>query len=148
MGRGGPDLAEWPLTLVSPGSRCRMPCERAYRVFMVGFLPGFPYMGTVDERIAMMRRATPRLRIAGSVGIAGRQTGIYPVESPGVDGGSSAGVHFACSTQVVCQRHYFSPGIRCDSCPPSRPVQNQPMARRLGRLEGQRPHGVDAPRVW
>jgi KipI family sensor histidine kinase inhibitor len=55
-----------------------------YRVFMMGFLPGFPYMGTVDPAIAAPRRATPRLRVpAGSVGIAGQQTGIYPTESPG-----------------------------------------------------------------
>lgn len=57
---------------------------REYRVFMIGFLPGFPYMGTVDPRIAMPRRETPRVSVpAGSVGIAGGQTGIYPVESPG-----------------------------------------------------------------
>lgn len=55
-----------------------------YRVFLVGFLPGFPYLGTVDERIAAPRRAEPRpLVAAGSVGIAGRQTGIYPLASPG-----------------------------------------------------------------
>jgi KipI family sensor histidine kinase inhibitor len=55
-----------------------------YRVFMVGFLPGFAYLGTVDESIAAPRRPTPRLRVAaGSVGIAGRQTGIYPFDSPG-----------------------------------------------------------------
>lgn len=57
---------------------------REYRVFMVGFLPGFPYMGIVDETIAMPRRDTPRLAVPqGSVGIAGLQTGIYPVQSPG-----------------------------------------------------------------
>ena len=51
---------------------------------MLGFLPGFPYLGTVDERIAVPRLSTPRLRVAaGSVGIAGTQTGIYPMESPG-----------------------------------------------------------------
>lgn len=56
----------------------------SYRVFMLGFLPGFPYMGTVPAEIAMPRRATPRVRVAaGSVGIAGAQTGIYPRESPG-----------------------------------------------------------------
>jgi inhibitor of KinA len=55
-----------------------------YRVFMLGFLPGFAYLGEVDERIAMPRRATPRQRVpTGSVGIAGHQTGIYPLESPG-----------------------------------------------------------------
>jgi inhibitor of KinA len=57
---------------------------RIYRVFMIGFLPGFPYLGEIDERIAAPRRSTPRLKTPkGSVGIAGRQTGIYPLESPG-----------------------------------------------------------------
>ena len=57
---------------------------QTYRVFMLGFLPGFSYMGEVDERIAMERRSTPRTRVPkGSVGIAGRQTGIYSLESPG-----------------------------------------------------------------
>lgn len=55
-----------------------------YRVFMLGFLPGFPYLGAVDERIAIPRRATPRTSVPkGSIGIAGRQTGIYPSASPG-----------------------------------------------------------------
>ena len=55
-----------------------------YRVYMVGFLPGFPYLGTVDARIAMPRRSSPRLTVpAGSVGIAGAQTGIYPTTAPG-----------------------------------------------------------------
>jgi inhibitor of KinA len=58
--------------------------SRTYRVFMLGFLPGFPYMGEVDERIAVPRKKTPRTHVAkGSVGIAGRQTGIYSLESPG-----------------------------------------------------------------
>ncbi len=55
-----------------------------YRVYMTGFLPGFAYMGTVDERIVTARKEQPRLRVpAGSVGIAGAQTGIYPSDSPG-----------------------------------------------------------------
>lgn len=55
-----------------------------YRVFMLGFLPGFAYMGETDERIAAPRKSAPRLKVPrGSVGIAGRQTGIYPFESPG-----------------------------------------------------------------
>ena len=55
-----------------------------YRVFMLGFLPGFAYLGSVDPAIAAPRHATPRVRVpAGSVGIAGRQTGVYPRESPG-----------------------------------------------------------------
>jgi inhibitor of KinA len=59
-------------------------CGRTYRVFMLGFLPGFAYLAPVDERIAAPRLAAPRARVpAGSVGIAGTQTGIYPAESPG-----------------------------------------------------------------
>lgn len=55
-----------------------------YRVYMMGFTPGFAYLGEVDARIATPRLETPRLRVpAGSVGIAARQTGIYPLESPG-----------------------------------------------------------------
>jgi inhibitor of KinA len=57
---------------------------KVYRVYMVGFLPGFAYMGTVDEALATPRKARPRTSVpAGSVGIAGRQTGIYPFDSPG-----------------------------------------------------------------
>lgn len=55
-----------------------------YRVFMLGFLPGFAYMGPVDQRIVAPRHDRPRPNVpAGSVGIAGAQTGIYPVLSPG-----------------------------------------------------------------
>jgi inhibitor of KinA len=55
-----------------------------YRVYMIGFLPGFPYMATVDKKIQTPRLAKPRTRVsAGAVGIAGAQTGIYPSDSPG-----------------------------------------------------------------
>lgn len=55
-----------------------------YRVYLLGFVPGFAYMAEVDERIAAPRRATPRTAVpAGSVGIAGGQTGIYPSVTPG-----------------------------------------------------------------
>ena len=58
--------------------------EKSYRVFMIGFQPGFTYMGKLDERIATPRKASPRTEVpAGSVGIAGFQTGIYPFSSPG-----------------------------------------------------------------
>ena len=51
---------------------------------MLGFLPGFAYMGSVDDRIATARLSSPRMQVAaGSVGIAGNQTGIYPLDSPG-----------------------------------------------------------------
>lgn len=55
-----------------------------YLVYMVGFAPGFPYLGGMSKRIAAPRRQTPRLAIpAGTVGIAGEQTGVYPIETPG-----------------------------------------------------------------
>jgi len=58
--------------------------SRVYRVYMLGFLPGFPYMAEVAPAIAVPRLSVPRRSVpAGSVGIAGVQTGIYPVESPG-----------------------------------------------------------------
>jgi inhibitor of KinA len=58
--------------------------SRPYYVYLIGFLPGFAYMGSVDERIATPRRSSPRTMVAaGSVGIAGEQTGIYPFDSPG-----------------------------------------------------------------
>jgi len=58
--------------------------ERGYRVYMIGFVAGFPYLGEVPDEIATPRLETPRLKVpAGSVGIAGKQTGIYPCEAPG-----------------------------------------------------------------
>lgn len=57
---------------------------RIYRVFMLGFVPGFAYLGSVDDRIAVSRHPIPRGRVvAGSVGIAGAQTGVYPTDTPG-----------------------------------------------------------------
>lgn len=57
---------------------------QSYRVYMIGFLPGFAYMGSVDKKIATPRKEKPRTKVpAGSVGIAGAQTGIYPLDSPG-----------------------------------------------------------------
>lgn len=54
-----------------------------YRIYMLGFLPGFPYLGGLNERLHTPRLSTPRTKIpAGSVGIGGKQTGIYPMESP------------------------------------------------------------------
>jgi KipI family sensor histidine kinase inhibitor len=84
-GDAGPDLASVAdVAGLTPEAVIARHASRAYRVFMLGFLPGFPYMAPVDEAIAVPRRPTPRARVAaGSVGIAGRQTGIYPRESPG-----------------------------------------------------------------
>lgn len=69
---------------LAPGEVIDIFTSQIYRVYMLGFLPGFAYMGEVDQRIAVPRKSTPRLKVPkGSVGIAGRQTGIYPFESPG-----------------------------------------------------------------
>lgn len=58
--------------------------SRPYLVYMIGFTPGFPYLGGMSERIAAPRLTQPRTAIpAGSVGIAGSQTGLYPIQSPG-----------------------------------------------------------------
>lgn len=69
---------------LSLGDVVQLHTAKIYRVYMVGFLPGFPYMGSVDNRIAAPRRNIPRTSVpAGSVGIAGAQTGIYSLDSPG-----------------------------------------------------------------
>ena len=62
----------------------RLHSSAEYLVYMIGFAPGFPFMGGMDERIATPRKDSPRLSISpGSVGIAGKQTGVYPLETPG-----------------------------------------------------------------
>jgi inhibitor of KinA len=58
-------------------------CQEVYRVYMIGFLPGFPYMGRTDDRIQVPRKERPVAVEAGGVGIAGNQTGIYTLDSPG-----------------------------------------------------------------
>ena len=80
-----PDLQELAsMHGISAEELIEIHCSKTYRVYMIGFLPGFAYMGTVDDRIASPRKASPRTIVpAGSVGIAGSQTGIYPFASPG-----------------------------------------------------------------
>ena len=84
-GKFGPDLedvaAHAGLSVADVISRHCLP---GYLIYMIGFLPGFPYLGGLDKSIACPRLSAPRTHIpAGSVGIAGEQTGIYPLESPG-----------------------------------------------------------------
>jgi inhibitor of KinA len=69
---------------ISVDELVKLHTQKSYRVFMIGFLPGFAYMGNVDDKIATPRLEKPRAQVAeGSVGIAGNQTGIYPLTSPG-----------------------------------------------------------------
>ncbi len=84
-GAAGPDLTEVARqAALTPEEASRLHASVTYRVYMLGFSPGFPYLGTVPERIATPRLPTPRRHVAaGSVGIAGTQTGIYPQTSPG-----------------------------------------------------------------
>jgi inhibitor of KinA len=81
----GPDLPEVALkTNLTPAAVVEQHAGREYLVYSVGFAPGFTYCGALPDQLAVPRMALPRLRVpAGSIGIAGRQTGIYAVESPG-----------------------------------------------------------------
>ena len=84
-GDDGPDLADVAAFAgLTPADVIECHASRIYRVYMLGFLPGFAYLGEVDDAIAAPRRSSPRQAVpAGSVGIAGRQTGVYPQVSPG-----------------------------------------------------------------
>jgi KipI family sensor histidine kinase inhibitor len=81
----GPDLAYVAQHhALSEEEVVRLHVIREYRVYMIGFVAGFPYLGEIAEEIATPRLETPRIKVpAGSVGIAEKQTGIYPCEAPG-----------------------------------------------------------------
>jgi inhibitor of KinA len=84
-GNLGPDLAS--IAAVAKATEdevIALHCAPTYRVYLVGFVPGFPYMASVHPRLAVGRRHTPRTRVpAGSVAVAAGQTGIYPIDTPG-----------------------------------------------------------------
>jgi inhibitor of KinA len=84
-GKFGPDLesvAEYHRS--APDEIIRLHCSRNYLIYLIGFMPGFPYMGELPEGLVTPRLETPRLSVpAGSVAIAQKQTGIYPMDSPG-----------------------------------------------------------------
>jgi KipI family sensor histidine kinase inhibitor len=84
-GEGGPDLAALAHARgLSPPDLVSLHASHEYTAFMLGFTPGFAYLGLLPEALESPRRPTPRVRVpAGAVAIAGRQTGIYPVASPG-----------------------------------------------------------------
>ncbi|HRG93456.1 MAG TPA: 5-oxoprolinase subunit PxpB [Chitinophagaceae bacterium] len=79
-----PELIQHARTCgISPEELIALHTAKIYTVYMLGFLPGFPYMGEVNEKIALPRKASPVQVPAGAVGIAGKQTGIYPFHSQG-----------------------------------------------------------------
>jgi KipI family sensor histidine kinase inhibitor len=81
----GPDLDEAAGTLgMSPAELIRRHAAPTYRVFMIGFVPGWAYLGPLPPELVLPRRSVPRTHVpAGSVAIAGAQTGIYPLPTPG-----------------------------------------------------------------
>ncbi len=81
----GPDLESVAKYLqTSPEEIIRLHCSKPYLIYMVGFMPGYPYMGELPQALVVPRLKTPRLLVPkGSVAIAQRQTGIYSMESPG-----------------------------------------------------------------
>ncbi|SHF36546.1 5-oxoprolinase subunit PxpB [Pedobacter caeni] len=84
-GAYGPDLGFVAShNKMSPAEVIAIHTSVDYLVYMIGFAPGFPYLGGMNELISAPRKDSPRAKIpAGSVGIAGQQTGIYPIETPG-----------------------------------------------------------------
>jgi len=95
-GEAGPDLDEVAAKAgIAAEEAARLHASQLYHVYMLGFLPGFAYLGSVPEPLRLPRRATPRARVpAGSVAIASDMTAVYPLESPG-------GWHLIGSTPVV-----------------------------------------------
>jgi KipI family sensor histidine kinase inhibitor len=84
-GAEGPDLEDVALTLgLSPREVVALHCGQVYRVMMIGFAPGFPYLGPLPDALHLPRRATPRSAVPpGSVAIAAGLTGVYPTRLPG-----------------------------------------------------------------
>src|SRR5439155_12189609 len=117
-----PDLDEVArLTGLSPGEVVALHSATRYHVYMLGFLPGFPYMGDLPAQFALPRRADPRVRVpAGSIAIATTLTAIYPYESPG-------GWHLIGATPIRlfdperAQPALFAPGdaVQCEPVDPA-----------------------------
>lgn len=83
-GKYGPDLDLFEENGLTPEEVINLHADKEYLVYMLGFMPGFVYLGGLDERIFKDRLNNPRTNIpAGSVGIGGKQTGMYPFDSPG-----------------------------------------------------------------
>ncbi|WP_206607940.1 5-oxoprolinase subunit PxpB [Ferruginivarius sediminum] len=122
---------------LTPDDVVAMHSGRAYRVYMIGFVPGYPYMGDLDERLVLPRREDPRTRVpVGAVAIATSLTAIYPVESPG-------GWHLIGATPI----RLFDPG---DTPPalfsPGDKVSFQPVdSRRFERIRDEAAKGIYTP---
>ncbi|HET9495133.1 MAG TPA: 5-oxoprolinase subunit PxpB [Chloroflexia bacterium] len=126
----GPDLDDLAATMgLTPAEVVRLHTQPTYTVAFLGFLPGFPYMYEVPSRIAVPRRATPRVSVpAGSVGIAALQTGIYPFASPGgwqIIGQTPLQLWDATAADPA----YFAPGDRVRFVPTAEPRAEQSPAR-------------------
>jgi inhibitor of KinA len=126
-GEFGPDLEDVArLHELSSDEVIRMHSGGEYLVYMIGFLPGFAYLGGLPERIATPRRSTPRTVVPrGSVGIGGRQTGVYSIPAPG-------GWHLIGRTPV----------------PLFLPEQHPPTLLRVGDRVRFRPISADEFRSW
>lgn len=83
-GEFGPDIESFKENGLTPDDVIDMHSNKEYLVYMLGFMPGFPFLGGLDEALYKARLDSPRTKIpAGSVGIGGQQTGMYPFDSPG-----------------------------------------------------------------
>lgn len=84
-GEFGPDLEELSTAKQLPSKEIiDLHTAETYHVYMMGFIPGFPYLGTLPAQLNCNRKETPRAKVpAGSIGLAGGQTGIYPTDAPG-----------------------------------------------------------------
>lgn len=108
--RFGVDLLDMErYTKIDRDEIIRIHCSVDYKVYMLGFLPGFVYLGGLDQRIHMPRLTSPRVRILpGAVGIGGSQTGVYPVESPG-------GWRLIGGTPIELYDPYREPAALCEA---------------------------------
>lgn len=83
-GEFGPDIERFKENGLTPEEVINMHSNTEYLVYMLGFMPGFPFLGGLNEKLFKARLESPRTNIpAGSVGIGGQQTGMYPFDSPG-----------------------------------------------------------------
>jgi len=142
-GASGPDLPEVARAAeLTEAEAMALHAGAVYRVAMLGFLPGFAYLGELPERLRLPRRATPRTRVpAGSIAIAADMTAIYPLESPG-------GWHLIGRTPFIPwdmtrdEAPLLRPGDRVRFYPAS-PAEIEAFARRIA--EGHAPAPEEAP---